>query len=75
MTTNSTATTVRVIPGSATTYATALRGHLSAALAYMNLGMINEMLYEFDCVEDIFDLLRDKAIQNASRNATEKGDN
>ena len=69
MTTNTTTTvsTVRVVPGSAATYATALRGHLSAALAYMNLGMENEMLCEFDSIDDVLVLLKDKAMQNVSQ--------
>lgn len=64
---NTVTTTVRVVPGSATTYATALRGHLSAALAYMNLGMQNEMLCEFDSIDDVLELLKDKAMQNVSQ--------
>ena len=64
---NTTTTTVRVVPGSATTYATALRGHLSAALAYMNLGMKAEMKYEFICIDDVLDRLKDKAMQNVSQ--------
>lgn len=66
-TNNTTTTTVRVVPGSATTYATVLRGHLSAALAYMNLGMENEMLCEFDSIDDVLVLLKDKAMQNVSQ--------
>lgn len=64
---NTTTTTVRVVPGSATTYATALRGHLSAALAYMNLGLKYEMQYEFDCIEFVLKELKDKAMQNVSQ--------
>lgn len=63
----STTTTVRVVPGSATTYATALRGHLSAALAYMNLGMESEMLCEFDSIDDVLVLLKYKMMQNVSQ--------
>lgn len=62
-----TTTTVRVVPGSAATYATALRGHLSAALAYMNLGMEIEMLCEFDSIDNVLVLLKDKAMQNVSQ--------
>ena len=45
-------------------YATAMRSHLNAAMAYMRLGMGEEMDLEFDSMRKALDLLESQAYEN-----------
>jgi len=53
---NSTTTNVVIIPGMANTFATAMRGHLNAALAYMRAG-------DSDCMEQAIKELRSDLVR------------
>ena len=52
---------VRVVPGKVTSYATAVRAHLSAALAYMQADEEDLMDVEFDSLDIVLDMLKRKA--------------
>lgn len=52
---------VEVVPGKITSYATAVRAHLSAALAYMRVGEEDLMDIEFDSLNTVLDTLKKEA--------------
>jgi len=62
------ATNVKVIPSRPSNLATAIRGHLNAALAYMREGMESEMDAEFDSIELCLNMLKDQAYLNVQDN-------
>lgn len=51
-------TKVAVMPGKITSYATALRAHLSATLAYARVGDYESAEAELDCLDTCAEMIR-----------------
>ena len=56
-------TRVAIVPSVMNSYATAVRAHLSAALAYMRVGSEDLMDCEFDSLNHVLDMLEHDAYE------------